>query len=592
MKGSRIVLGAAAAFAVVAGWAVSVVVGQQDGGPAPPPPPVLRSVTAQDAPKTPEIKEAKAETPALSPPGKAAPAAPGVSPSGGIRLLPSENQGTAERTPANQGGERARRDEMPQDNGGLGATPDNPTGRQEPGVSIEWIGPPVAKVGQPVTYQIVVKNISNCPVQQVVVRNRVPPGITVNATEPRALNDGNLLIWDLGTMQPHQEKRLDLQVLAEAKGDIATHAWVTFTGMSVARLKIREPKLTLKASAPEKVLLGDTATVTLTVTNPGDGSADHVKIKAMLPEGLEHTRGKTIDFDLGNLGPNESRSVQLVCATKTGGEHKTEAVATAEGNLMAKDDASVEVVSPKIEIAMNGPRLRYLDRHATYILKVSNGGSAPANNVTITDHLPQGFKFVSATDGGRHDFSTRAVSWFVGDLTPGQSREVKVELVAVNTGEHKHKATAVAARGLKAETDYLTRVEGLPALLMELVDLDDPVEVGSDTSYEVRVTNTGSKTETNLVLICTIPDRMEFKDAQAQGGIRYRVESKDVIFEPLPKLAPRADAVYRINVRGIAPGDLRFKARITADGLTNPVHKEESTKVYGDEGFNPPAKPQ
>ena len=61
------------------------------------------------------------------------------------------------------------------------------------------------------------------------------------------------------------------------------------------------------------------------------------------------------------------------------------------------------------------------------------------------------------------------------------------------------------------------------------------------------------------------------------------MEGKEIIFEPLPKLAPRADAIYRVNVRGIAPGDLRFRARIKADGLTVPVLKEESTKVYGDE---------
>jgi hypothetical protein len=118
---------------------------------------------------------------------------------------------------------------------------------------------------------------------------------------------------------------------------------------------------------------------------------------------------------------------------------------------------------------------------------------------------------------------------------------------------------------------------------MELVDLDDPVEIGADTAYEIRVTNTGSKTETNLQLICTIPDKMEFRGAQGAGGTHFRLQGKELIFEPLPRLAPRADALFRVNVRGVAAGDLRFRARITADGLSDPVLKEESTKVYGDE---------
>jgi Domain of unknown function DUF11 len=143
---------------------------------------------------------------------------------------------------------------------------------------------------------------------------------------------------------------------------------------------------------------------------------------------------------------------------------------------------------------------------------------------------------------------------------------------------------ATAARGLKTEGEAMTRVEGLSALLMELVDTEDPVEVGSETSYEIRVTNTGSKTETNLELVCTIPDKMEFRAAKCNAaGCKFRQEGHDVVFEPLPKLAPRADVVYRVVVKGLQPGDLRFRARIRADGLSEPVLREESTRVYGDE---------
>jgi uncharacterized repeat protein (TIGR01451 family) len=464
-----------------------------------------------------------------------------------------------------------------------GQNNDNPTGRQEPSVSLEWIGPPTAKLGQPVTYQIIVKNTSSIPVQNVTVRNRIPAGVTVQATEPRAINELNTLIWEVGTMQPRQEKRLDLQLLPEARGDLACQAFVSFTGMSQARIRVREPKLQLKIAGPDKVLLGDAAPFSLTVTNPGDGSADQVKIKATLSDGLEHTRGKTVEFELGNLGPNETRSVQLVCNTKSGGPQTCDAVAIAEGGLKAQDVANTEVLLPRLELNVAGPRLRYLDRKATYVVKVVNPGSAPASNVTVSGLIPDGFKFISASDGGRHDFATRTVSWYLGDLTPNQTREMSIELLAINTGDYKVLAQVSAARGLKNEADVPTRIEGLSALLMEMIDLDDPVEVGADTSYEIRVTNTGSKTETNLQLVCTIPDKMEFRSAVGAAGARSHLQGKELTFEAIPKLAPRADAIFKVYVKGVAAGDLRFRARITADGLTEPVLKEESTKVYGDE---------
>jgi uncharacterized repeat protein (TIGR01451 family) len=361
---------------------------------------------------------------------------------------------------------------------------------------------------------------------------------------------------------------------------MAPQAWVTFTGSSVMRVSVREPKLTVKASAPEKVLVGDAATFMLTVSNPGDGMAEQVKVHAMLSEGLEHARGNKVDFEVGNLNPGESRSVQLICATKTGGEQKCDAAAEAEGGLKGQDVAMINVIMPKLDLAIAGPGLRYLDRKATYTFKVTNPGDAPATNVSVNEIVPAGFKFLNATDGGRHDFATRTVSWFVGEVGPGQTKEVKMEVQAVNPGEFHHKASAQAARGLKTDVDLLSRVEGLSAILLEVVDTEDPIEVGGDTAYEIRITNTGSKTETDIKLVCTVPEKMEFKNSQ--GPCKCHEEGKVLVFEPLPKLAPRADAIFRVNVKALQPGDVRFKTQITSTNLVEPVIEMEATRIYSD----------
>jgi uncharacterized repeat protein (TIGR01451 family) len=471
----------------------------------------------------------------------------------------------------------APRDEQPVEST---VTPPNPTGRQEPAVSIEWVGPPTAKVGQPAEYTLVVRNACNIPVQQVLVRVRVPAGLTTNATEPKAITENNILVWDLGTLLAKQEKNLQMKLVADAKGDVMPQAWVTFTGSSVMQVKIREPKLILKAAAAEKVMIGDAAAFTLTVSNPGDGAADQVKIHAVLSEGLEHARGNKVDFEIGNLAAGETRSVQLICATKTGGSQKCEGAAEADGGLRASDTAAVDVIMPRLDLQLTGPALRYLERKALYTLKVTNPGDAPATNVTVSDVVPAGFKVLAASDGGRHDFSTRTVSWFLGEIGAGQTREVKMEVQAINPGEHKHKATAVAARGLRSESELMTRVEGLSALLLEMVDTEDPIEVNGDTAYEIRVTNTGSKTETDIKIVATIPDKMQFKSSQ--GPVRFREEGKTIVYEPIERLAPRADAIFRINVKALEPGTVRFKIQMTSTNLVEPVIKMEATRIYSD----------
>jgi hypothetical protein len=96
----------------------------------------------------------------------------------------------------------------------------------------------------------------------------------------------------------------------------------------------------------------------------------------------------------------------------------------------------------------------------------------------------------------------------------------------------------------------------------------------------VRITNTGSKAETDIKLVAVVPDKMEFKGAQ--GSVRYREEGKTIIFEPVEKLAPRADAVFKVTCKAQYAGTVRFKIQVTSANLVEPVTKEEPTRIYSD----------
>lgn len=553
------------------GWA-AMALAQPEPGPSMPTPPL----SAPPEQLQPATEPAPTTLPLPSTDPYAAPGRPTPLPGSNTGMAPvaptNEPQGTGLMRPTTG---------VPEERGPEAApSPENPGARSEPAISMEWVGPPTAKVGQPSDYTLVVRNACNIPVQQVLVRVRMPNGLNVSATEPKATNENNVLLWDLGTLMARQEKNLHMKIVADARGDVMPQAWVTFTGSSIMHIRVREPKLALKVTCPSSVLVNDAATFTLTVSNPGDGSAEMVRIHANLSEGLENTKGNKVDFEIGSLAAGESRSVQLICGTKTSGTQKCECTAEAESALKTNDTCTVNVITPRLDVALIGPGLRFLERKALYTLRVTNPGDAPATNVTVGDVVPDGFKVLAASDGGRHDFSTRTVSWFLGEIAPGQTREVKFEVQAINIGEHKHRATAVGARGLRAESELLTRVEGLSALLMEMVDTEDPIEVGGDTAYEIRVTNTGSKTETNIKLIATIPEKMQFKSVQ--GPVRYREDGKTIVFEPLEKLAPRADAIFRINVKALEAGIVRFKIQMTSTNLTEPVIKMEATRIYSD----------
>ena len=115
---------------------------------------------------------------------------------------------------------------------------------------------------------------------------------------------------------------------------------------------------------------------------------------------------------------------------------------------------------------------------------------------------------------------------------------------------------------------------------MELVDIDDPVETGVETYYEIRVQNEGSKPAAGVSISCELPVGMELLNAKAP--IDSVVEGRQIVFKGLDQVAPGARIVYKIHVKGIEEGSHRMKAKMVGGGLSEPVLCDEVTKVYSD----------
>ena len=284
-------------------------------------------------------------------------------------------------------------------------------GRNDSTVSTEWIGPTQVKVGQPITCKIQVKNSGSVAVRDVVVRHRLCDGVQHRGSEPPATVEVRQLSWNIGTLEAGATKCIELQLLAQARGPLNCQATVTFTSQSSLQVQVREPMLEIKVKGPEKVVIGEPVTFLIQLSNPGDAATEAVHVKATLPEGLRHpkletVKGRSLEMNAAPLQPKETRILQLVCQAQGSGVQQTSFVASADSDLKSNDDVRVEILQPKLELTVAGPKLRYIDRHAAYTLKVANPGSAPAMGVTLTEVVPAGFKFQNATGAGRFDENT------------------------------------------------------------------------------------------------------------------------------------------------------------------------------------------
>jgi uncharacterized repeat protein (TIGR01451 family) len=109
----------------------------------------------------------------------------------------------------------------------------------------------------------------------------------------------------------------------------------------------------------------------------------------------------------------------------------------------------------------------------------------------------------------------------------------------------------------------------------------NPIEVGGQTTYEIHVSNQGSKAAANVSLTLLLPPQL--KPIAAEGPSRYAIDNGRILFDGLPRLAPKADLVYRVRVQSLQAGDLRVRCQLATDEMQVPLTQEESTRVYADE---------
>ncbi|HEY1785790.1 MAG TPA: hypothetical protein VGG30_09590, partial [Pirellulales bacterium] len=208
-------------------------------------------------------------------------------------------------------------------------------------------------------------------------------------------------------------------------------------------------------------------------------------------------------------------------------------------------------------------------------------GTAPAKEIDLAATLPKGLKFVEANNAGQYDPATGAVYWSLEQLPAGEIGTVTVTTLPTEPGEQHLQIKANARGNLSDKIEETVFVEGIAAILFEVVDVNDPIEVGGETTYEVRVVNQGSKASSNVRLVILLP--AELQAIHAEGPTGHAIDGQRVLFEPISQLAPKADTTYSVRVKASAVGDLRLRVQVMTDEMRSPVTKEESTHVYADE---------
>jgi len=253
-------------------------------------------------------------------------------------------------------------------------------------------------------------------------------GINVTIELPNDFNTSESLTKNIGTLSSGESA--DISWLVEATDFEYSYAPITIyidsaegindiatTSLTVLRL----PELKFFPSAPPEVQINVSFEFKANVTNEGDLNLSGVSVNLSLPDNVT-TTDNLIKL-IGDLAGGETKSVNWTITSMRENDFWIEVNGCdANDTYCACATELINIVKPEIELDLVNPVEVILNQSFSVIAKIRNIGELNATQVKVNLSLPLEFETVNDT--------------FVnmGNLSPGQTKEVKWTLKGVNPG--------------------------------------------------------------------------------------------------------------------------------------------------------------
>ena len=339
-----------------------------------------------------------------------------------------------------------------------------------------------------------------------------------------------------------------------------------------------DPYIMLRLTAsPTTINNGDTSTVIADLTRDNYNNP----LTGTLPDGIPVT------FTLTN-GPYGSLATPFTRYTNAG---QASIIFTADDpnapdtqNVRATvDNQQVTcgiLINPtaKLVITKTANQAIYnVGDNAIYNIDVLNNGPNTATNVVITDTVPAGLTFVSATQGGVWDLATRTITWTVDNLASGAHF-----LATVTATVTADAAAKTLTNTLQAKNDQMvdpvstTASIHIPSAALELtktVNTKTP-RIGDTVIYTLIVQNHGPDAATSVKVTEVVPTGLKFVGVDSVNYGTYDPNTGVWTIGNLP-----ANEVAKLVLRFTAEraGTIENKAKVTSITYDPNLYPTEAT---------------
>lgn len=446
-------------------------------------------------------------------------------------------------------------------------------------VSVDCSGPPAVLIGKEAVYTLNVANKGDSPAKSIFLRVDLPPWVQLAAVDPTSgaiqrpdPSLPNRVVWVLEQVAARGQDQLQLRLVPQQNRafDLAVE-WSVKPQASFAQIDVLQPLLKMALAGPKEILYGETRVYTITLANPGTGDAENVIVD--LAPGQIGSEPR----QLGTIPAGQQKQIEVELTARQAGAVEIRAAAAGEGGLQAQITEQIVVRRATLEAKVVGPRLKYAGTRGTYQVRVANVGDATATNVGTAFLLPSGLKYVGGLEGG--NTSGRTLNWSVGNLEPGAERVFDIQCEMVAAGEHRIELRAQADGELTAHDVAATTVEALADLKLAVNDPQGPQPVGQPVSYELIITNRGTKSAEQISILAQFSEGVEPTKAE---GWRAEIVPGQVLFQPIPRIDAGQSLTVKVFALAEREGAHRFRAEVKCTDPDSRLISESTTRFFGD----------
>ena len=273
----------------------------------------------------------------------------------------------------------------------------------------------------------------------------------------------------------------------------------------------KQPVIVSHVEGPRSILVGQEATFQVTLENTSNTPSSDLSAEIRVPEWAElvdamstggvvervsqGTKAGALEWKLSELAPHASQSLRLRLIPRSGRPLKLD---VRWSQAAVESQAIVEVQEPKLELSISGPKEVHFGKPQRYRLTLRNPGTGVTEKVSVR-LVPPG--------GTAQDATTQRI----GDLQPGEVKDLDLELTAREAGELLIQASAFSEGGLKSAMNkkVLCRKPELE------VDWRGPEKkyAGTVAAYYFRVSNPGTAATDSVSMSLKLPAGAKFVSA-------------------------------------------------------------------------------